>query len=139
MRQYNKLKSEKKENFTYKDMKPFYIIVLMSNSSSAFLDVSPTYIHNEQTTYDSGAKVTSLSHIKYISLDTFHKTVHNITNKLDAGSLSSVLMNRRILYLSSMLIHIFAIQGHPKMPFFIYSPTMTKGTSLWQKKRPYFS
>ena len=65
-------------------MKPFYIIVLMSNSSSAFLDVSPAYIHNEQTTYDSGAKVTSLSHIKYISLDTFHKTVHNITNKLDA-------------------------------------------------------
>ena len=54
-------KNEKKEKFTYKDMKPFYIIVLMSNSSSAFLDVSPAYIHNEQTTYDSGAKVTSLS------------------------------------------------------------------------------
>ena len=84
MRQYNKLKSEKKEKFTYKDMEPFYIIVLMSNSSSAFLDVSPAYIHNEQTTYDSGAKLTSLSHIKYISLDTFHKTVHNITNKLAA-------------------------------------------------------
>ena len=84
MRQYNKLKSEKKKDFTYKEMEPFYIIVLMSNSSPAFLDVSPAYIHNEQTTYDSGAKVTSLSHIKYISLDTFHKSVHNITNKLDA-------------------------------------------------------
>lgn len=84
MRQYNKLKDEKKHSFSYKDMKPFYIIVLMANSSSAFLDVTPAYIHNEQTTYDSGAKVTSLSHIKYISLDTFHKSVHNITNRLDA-------------------------------------------------------
>ena len=84
MRQYNKLKNEKKKKFSYKDMKPFHIIVLMSNSSSAFLDVAPAYIHNEQTSYDSGAKVTSLSHIKYISLDTFHNEVHNISNKLDA-------------------------------------------------------
>lgn len=84
MRQYNKLKDEKKDHFSYKDMKPFYIIVLMANSSSAFLKVAPAYIHNEITTYDSGARVTSLSHIKYISLDTFHKSVHNITNKLDA-------------------------------------------------------
>ena len=84
MRQYNKLKNEKRDNFSYKDMKPFFIIVLKSNSSSAFLNVAPAYVHNEQTIYDSGAKVTSLSHIKYISLDTFHKTVHNITNKLDA-------------------------------------------------------
>lgn len=126
MRQYTKLKSEKKEAFTYKDMKPFYIIVLMSNSSSAFLDVSPTYIHNEQTTYDSGAKVTSLSHIKCISLDTFHKTVHNITNKLDAWltfrtkpkelistSLSvSILMNNLFIVVYSF----FVMQEHLKMP-----------------------
>ncbi len=84
MRQYNKLKAEKKDTFSYKDMKPFYIIILMEKSSAAFLDVFPRYIHNEQTTYDSGAKVTTLSHIKYISLDTFHETVQNITNKLDA-------------------------------------------------------
>ena len=84
MRQYNKLKDEKKKNFSYKDMKPFYIIVLMATSSSAFLDVAPEYIHNEQVVYDSGAKITSLSHIKYISLDTFHATVHNINNRLDA-------------------------------------------------------
>jgi len=56
MRQYNKLKDEKKDTFSYKDMKPFYIIILMEKSSAAFLDVSPRYIHNEQTTYDSGAK-----------------------------------------------------------------------------------
>ena len=84
MRQYNKLKAEKKDDFSYKDMKPFYIIILMEKSSTAFLDVAPQYIHNEQTTYDSGAKVTTLSQIKYISLDTFHETVQNITNKLDA-------------------------------------------------------
>lgn len=38
MRQYNKIRSEKREKFTFKDMKPVYIIVLMENSSvSAYL------------------------------------------------------------------------------------------------------
>lgn len=68
MRQYNKLKNERKDDFNYNDMKPFYIIVIMSNSSSTFLDVAPASIHNEQTIYDSGNQVTSLSHIKYIYL-----------------------------------------------------------------------
>ena len=84
MRQYNKLRNEMKENFSYKEMKPFIIIVLMSHSSQSFLNVSPYYIHNEIKCYDSGAEVTSLSHIKYISLDTFHKSVHNINSRLDA-------------------------------------------------------
>lgn len=84
MRQYNKLKAEKKDDFSYKNMKPFYIIILMEKSSNVFLNASPYYVHNEQTTYDSGAQVTTLSHIKYISLDTFRKSVQNITNKLDA-------------------------------------------------------
>ena len=84
MRQYTELKSKLRENFSYKEMRPFFLIVLMERSSAPFKKVAPKYIHTEQIFYDSGAEVTSLSNIKYISLDTFRNTVHNISNKLDA-------------------------------------------------------
>lgn len=84
MRQYTELKSKLKDKFTYKAMKPFYLVVLMENSSAPFKSVAPNYIHTEKTCYDSGAEVTSLSKIKYISLDTFKESVHNISNKLEA-------------------------------------------------------
>lgn len=84
MRQYTELKSRLKDKFSYKEMKPFYLIVLMEHSSEPFKKAAPHYIHTEKIFYDSGAKVTSLSKIKYISLDTFRETVHNISNKLQA-------------------------------------------------------
>lgn len=84
MRQYSELKSKLKDNFSYKMMKPFFLIILMEHSSAHFKKVSPHYIHNEQISYDSGAEVTSLIKTKYISLDTFRKCVHNIDNKLQA-------------------------------------------------------
>lgn len=84
MRQYNKIKNERREKFTFKDMKPVYIIVLMESSSANFKEVSPIYIHREQTSYDSGAIVTSLSQIIYVSLDTFHSVVQTIDSSLDA-------------------------------------------------------
>ncbi|MDE6639999.1 MAG: PD-(D/E)XK nuclease family transposase [Acetatifactor sp.] len=84
MRQYSELKSKLKDKFSYKMMKPFFLIILMEHSSAPFNKVSPHYIHNEQISYDSGAEVTSLIKTKYISLDTFRKYVHNINNKLHA-------------------------------------------------------
>lgn len=84
MRQYTELKAKLKNNFSYKEMKPFYLIVLMEHSSTPFRKAAPHYIHTERILYDSGAKVTSLSKIKYISLDTFKESVQNIDNKLQA-------------------------------------------------------
>ncbi|MBQ3163952.1 MAG: PD-(D/E)XK nuclease family transposase [Lachnospiraceae bacterium] len=84
MRQYNRIKSEKGKRFTYRDMKPVYLIVLMENSSKAFKSVAPHFIHREQSSYDSNADVTSLSNILYVSLDTFHEVSQNIDNKLQA-------------------------------------------------------
>ncbi len=84
MRQYNRIKSEKGKRFTYRDMKPVYLIVLMEQSSTAFKAVSPHFMHHEQISYNSNAKVTSLSNILYVSLDTFHEVSQNIDNKLQA-------------------------------------------------------
>lgn len=84
MRQYTELKNRLKENFSYREMKPFYLIILMEHSSAPFKKAAPEYIHTEQIYYDSGVQIASLSKIKYISLDTFRNTVHNIDNKLQA-------------------------------------------------------
>ena len=80
MRQYSELKNKLKDKFSYKEMKPFYLIILMEHSSTAFKKASPHYIHTEQTSYDSGARITSLFNTRYISLDTFRSCVHNIDN-----------------------------------------------------------
>ena len=84
MRQYNRIKSEKGKRFTYRDMKPVFLIVLMEKSSSAFKAVSPHFIHREQISYDSKADVHSLSNVLYVSLDTFHEVSQNIGTKLQA-------------------------------------------------------
>lgn len=84
MRQYSELKSKLKNAFSYNAMKPFFLIVLMEHSSAPFKKAAPHYIHTQQVSYDSGAEVSSLFKIKYISLDIFKSYVHNIDNKLQA-------------------------------------------------------
>lgn len=84
MRQYNRVKSERQKQFSFRDLRPVFLIVIMEKSSPEFTDVSPHYIHREQLSYDSGARVNSLSKIIYISLDTFHAVVQNISTELDA-------------------------------------------------------
>ena len=56
----------------------------MEESSPEFKAVFPNYIHREITSYDSGAQVKSLFQTIYISLDTFHSVVQNISTKLEA-------------------------------------------------------
>ena len=84
MRQYNRVKSERGKRFSFRDLKPVIMIVIMEHSAKPFLAASPNYIHRQQFTYDSGAKITSLFKTIYVSLDIFHQVVHNISNPLEA-------------------------------------------------------
>ncbi len=84
MRQYNRVKDQQKEHFSFRDLKPVILIVIMEKSSPEFKAVSPAYIHREINSFDSGAKVTSLFQTIYISLDTFHSIVQTIDTKLKA-------------------------------------------------------
>jgi len=84
MRQYSQVKSEKKKKFSFKDLKPVYLIVLMENSTKNFKEVSPQYIHRVHYTCDTGANVNFLANYTYISLDTFHSVSQNIDSYLDA-------------------------------------------------------
>lgn len=84
MRQYNRVKSIRKKNFTFKDMKPVYLIVLMEHSSKELKQVSPHYLHHSQYSFDSGAELNLLTNLIFISLDTFRLVSHNIDTELDA-------------------------------------------------------
>ena len=82
MRQYNYLKN-KNDRFTYRDMKPVYLIVFMEKSPAPFRQ-SSHYIHNRHSSFDTGLNLNLLDNISFISLDTFRSVVHNITTVQDA-------------------------------------------------------
>ncbi len=63
MRQYEKVRSKKGKNFSYKDLKNVNLIVIMEESSREFKAVAPKYIHRREVFFDSGAKVKSLENI----------------------------------------------------------------------------
>jgi len=87
MRQYNRVKYQSEEEgrrFSFRDLKKVYMLILMEKSSSEFTAVQPQYEHKQVVTYSSGASVTSLTDITYLSLDIFNENVHNITTKKDA-------------------------------------------------------
>ena len=85
MRQYNKTRSAKGKDFSYKDMRPIRLIVIMDESSSEFRSVRPEYIHTRAVSYSSGAQVTDLEKVTYISLGTYRETAQNeINTALDA-------------------------------------------------------
>lgn len=87
LRQYNRAKKQakkRKQRFSFRSLKPVYVIILMEESPIPFKSVAPHYIHRKVTTYDSNAKVAELSNIVYISLDTFRNVVQNIDTPLHA-------------------------------------------------------
>ena len=87
MRQYNRAKKQPKKEgkkFSFRSLKPVYVIIIMEDSPSTFKAVAPHYLHKKVTTYDSGANVAELSNIVYISLDTFQDVVQNIDTPLHA-------------------------------------------------------
>ena len=85
MRQYEMTKSERGQKFSYHDMKPINMIVIMDRSSQEFKVVAPEYLHKREVSYSSGVEVTTLEQVTYISLDTFRERAENrLESALDA-------------------------------------------------------
>ena len=131
-RAYAHIKAEKDDKFSYKDMNAYYQIILMEESSKNFKKVAPHYIHREQISYDSGAEVATLWHTIYVSLDTFHKVVQNIDNRLHAWLtfLSSDepadIMNLLTLYpeFGELYKEIAEFRKNPKELIYMYSEAL---------------
>lgn len=87
MRQYERVRSIKGEDFTYKDLKKVYTIVIMEDSSKEFKKL-PKYIHKGVWKFDTGLKLNLLQEFYFIPLDIFFQMKDNkrktIRNELEA-------------------------------------------------------
>lgn len=85
MRQYSRVKREKKKEFSYHHMKPVYTIVLLEKSSADFRKVKDSYIHRSMQYFDSGLSLELLQQYVFINLDSFREIKQNeVTEELDA-------------------------------------------------------
>lgn len=86
LRQYKRVKSNLKKNFSYRDIKTVYTIVLFEKSTQEFHTLDQCYIHRGKQVFDTGLSMDMLQKYIFVSLDNFRKIKQNkdITNKLDA-------------------------------------------------------
>lgn len=86
LRQYKRVRSEKKKKFSYKDIKSVYTIVLFEKSPKEFHNFPNDYLHYFEPCSDTGLELELLQKYLFIPLDIFHKNKQNkhIADKLNA-------------------------------------------------------
>ena len=84
VRQYDRIRAQLDKKFTYQDMKPVYVIVLMEQSPAIFHRNPGTFLHHSEFQLNSGIKIRDLLNFIYIPLDFFLKMPHNELTELEA-------------------------------------------------------
>ena len=86
LRQYKRVRDERKKDFSYKDLVPVYTIIFMERSPQIFKEFPDDFVHNIYGTSDTGIKLNLLENIMFIPVDIFLNKLHNygINSNLDA-------------------------------------------------------
>lgn len=86
LRQYKRVRGQKKKHFKYKDIKGVYTIVLFEKSPVQFHKYPDVYTHYFCQKSNTGLEMNLLQNYVFIPLDIFSQTVHNngIRNLLEA-------------------------------------------------------
>ncbi len=88
LRQYKRLRDEKKKKFSYRDIQTVYTIVLFEKSPKEFQENPDSCCHRVEHRADTGIRLDIPQKFVYLSLDNFKKKQHNegekIHNKLEA-------------------------------------------------------
>ena len=86
LRQYKRIRDRMKENFSYKDIRNVYLIVLFENCPREFKAFPADYYHYGKVTFDTGLDLDMLQEYILIPLDIFKKCMQNkrINAKLEA-------------------------------------------------------
>ena len=82
LRQYKRVRDERKEQFSYKDICPVYTIVFMEESPSDFKKFKDRYVHTFTASSDTGLELNMLQNIIFIPVDIFLDKLHN-SNSID--------------------------------------------------------
>lgn len=77
LRQYKRLRDEKKKRFSYRDIQTVYTIVLFEQSPKEFQAYPGVYCHYFEQKSDTGIELKMLQKFIYISLDIFRKKQQN--------------------------------------------------------------
>lgn len=132
VRQYALLRDELGKNFSYNQMRPVYVIVLMENSSKEFHNYPDTFLHRSHFDFNSGLKLDDLLHFIYIPLDIFRQMPHSDIGELEAwlyflGSDDPVHI-RRILeiypFFKELYQEIINFRHHPKELITMFSEAL---------------
>ena len=77
LRQYKRVKGEKKKVFSYKNIKSVYTIVFFETSIKEFHEYPQNYIHKFKQQSDTGLELELLQKYVFIPLDIFRTIYHN--------------------------------------------------------------
>ena len=83
LRQYRRIRDQKKADFRYTDIHPVYTIVLFENSPSSFHNFPEDYLHYFEQKSDTGLEVQLLQKFLFIPLDIFKSTQENIDKSIE--------------------------------------------------------
>ncbi len=86
LRQYKRVREQKKETFSYRDIKKVYTIVLLETSTESFHKFPNDYLHHSRQKTNTGLDINFLQEYFLIPLDIFRQNLYNkgIGNQLDA-------------------------------------------------------
>lgn len=86
LRQYKRVRSERKKKFSYRDIKSVYTIILFEKSPKEFQKFPENYYHFSEQKTDTGLKIELLQKYLFIPLDIFKVILQNkgINSKLEA-------------------------------------------------------
>ena len=132
VRQYAKLKEDLGDRFTYRHMRPVFVIVIMENSPKEFSAFPNDYIHRSIVQFDTGLKLGNLMNLIYIPLDIFRNMPHNEIGELEAwlyflGSDEPKDINRIIQkypFFKELYQEIVYFRYHPKELVGMYSEAL---------------
>ena len=91
MRQYTRVRGEKGADFTYRDVKKVYVIVLYEKSTAEFHRHGDAYFHHGKINYDTGLNLEMLDEYFLIALDVFAKIPYAEDDKGDLHAWLSLL------------------------------------------------
>lgn len=77
LRQYKRVRAKQGENFSYRDIKTVYLIVIYESSPAEFSAFPGTYYHHARQIFDSGLHMNLLQEYIMIPLDIFLAGMHN--------------------------------------------------------------
>ena len=130
--QYAKLKEDLGDRFTYRRMRPVYVIVLMENSPKESSAFPGDYMHRSIFQFDTGLELGNLMNLIYIPLDIFRNMPHNEIGELEAwlyflGSDEPKDINRIIdkyPFFEELYQEIVYFRYHPKELVGMYSEAL---------------